>query len=244
MRQMDQHLKERLVGAAVLVVIGVLVIPVLLDGPPPDEPVPVGLELPAAGNDRKSHTIRLDVPAERPATPGSGSIVRPDQPASKANEGGAKPDDSGGGRMSGQASAPAAKAEEQKPQPVRTAPAEPETKVVEPEPKRAEPVEQPAADQPAAAREPTAEPERSRDTPASGAWVVQVGSFSSRENAVRLSSELRREGYSVFVSEVTAGGRTMHRVRVGPVADKDEAQTLAERLKASGHAGRVMANGD
>ena len=52
MRQMDQHLKERLVGAAVLVVIGVLVIPVLLDGPPPDEPVPVGLELPAAGNDR------------------------------------------------------------------------------------------------------------------------------------------------------------------------------------------------
>ena len=43
---------------------------------------------------------------------------------------------------------------------------------------------------------------------------------------------------------MTAGDKTMHRVRVGPVADKDEAQALARRLKTSGHAGRVMANGD
>ena len=75
-------------------------------------------------------------------------------------------------------------------------------------------------------------------------WVVQVGSFSSEENAVRLSGEIGRQGYPVFVSKVTAGDKTMHRVRVGPVADKDEAQALAQRLKTSGHAGRVMANGD
>jgi DedD protein len=232
MRQMDQHLKERLVGAAVLVVIGVLVIPVLLDGPPPDEPVRVGLELPAAGNDRKSHTIRLDVPAERPATPGSGSIVRPDQPAAGKNEGAPQPDVSASGHESEETSVPAAKSEEPEPTPAR------------PEPKRAEPPEQNAGDGSPPAQRPTAEPEQSGDPSSSGGWVVQLGSFSSEENAVRLSGEIRRQGYPVFVSKVTAGGKTMHRVRVGPVAEKDEAQTLAQRLKTSGHAGRVMANGD
>jgi DedD protein len=232
MRQMDQHLKERLVGAAVLVVIGVLVIPVLLDGPPPDEPVRVGLELPAAGNDRKSHTIRLDVPAERPATPGSGSIVRPDQPAAGKNEGAPQPAVSASGPESEETSVPAAKSEEPEPTPAR------------PEPKRAEPPEQNAGDGSPPAQRPTAEPEQSGDPSSSGGWVVQLGSFSSEENAVRLSGEIRRQGYPVFVSKVTAGGKTMHRVRVGPVAEKDEAQTLAQRLKTSGHAGRVMANGD
>lgn len=232
MRQMDQHLKERLVGAAVLVVIGVLVIPVLLDGPPPDEPVRVGLELPAAGNDRKSHTIRLDVPAERPATPGSGSIVRPDQPAGGENEGAPKPAVSASGAGSEEPSAPAAKSEEPEPKPAR------------PEPERAEPPEQNAGDGSPPAQRPAAEPEQSGNLPSSGGWVVQLGSFSSEENAVRLSGEIRRQGYPVFVSKVTADGKTMHRVRVGPVAEKDEAQALAQRLKTSGHAGRVMANGD
>jgi DedD protein len=232
MRQMDQHLKERLVGAAVLVVIGVLVIPVLLDGPPPDEPVRVGLELPAAGNDRKSHTIRLDVPAERPATPASGSIVRPDQPAAGKNEGAPKPAVSASGPESEEPAAPAAKTEEPKPKPAGT------------EPERAEPPEQKAEDESPAVQRPTAEPQQPSDPPSAGGWVVQVGSFSSEENAVRLSGEIGRQGYPVFVSKVTAGDKTMHRVRVGPVADKDEAQALARRLKTSGHAGRVMANGD
>ena len=232
MRQMDQHLKERLVGAAVLVVIGVLIIPVLLDGPPPGEPVRVGLELPAEGNDRKSHTIRLDVPAERPATPGSGSIVRPDRPTPKEKEGDAKPPVSASGPESEKPAVPEGKTQEPEPQPAR------------PEPKPAEPPAQTAGDGSSTAQGPTAEPERSSDPPSSEGWVVQVGSFSSEGNAVRLSGELRREGFPVFVSKVTAGGKTMHRVRVGPVAEKAEAQTLAERLKTGGHAGRVMANGE
>lgn len=85
MNQMDQHLKERLVGAAVLVALGMLVIPSLLDGPPPDQPVRVGLELPTPEDARSAHTIRLDVPPARPATPGSGSIVRPSEPEEEPN---------------------------------------------------------------------------------------------------------------------------------------------------------------
>ncbi len=75
MKQMDQQLKERLVGAAVLVVLGMLLIPTLLDGPPQTGPMRVGIELPTADEEgKKSHTIRLDVPSASPAT---GSIARP-----------------------------------------------------------------------------------------------------------------------------------------------------------------------
>jgi cell division septation protein DedD len=222
---MDQHLKERLVGAAVLVLIGVLVIPVLLDGPPPDEPVRVGLELPAAGDERKSHTIRLDVPAERPATPGSGSIVRPDQPSATQKQDAPEPPAPAIRPKSDATAVSTAKTE--KPASKPTEPPAPE------EGKRSTPAESPPA-----------EPGAFSDPARSGGWVVQIGSFSSEENASRLSDELRGSGYPVFVSRVTAGGKAMHRVRVGPVPEKGEAETLAERLKASGHAGRVMANGD
>jgi len=212
MRQMDQHLKERLVGAAVLVTLGVLVIPTFLDGPPSDEPVRVGLELPAADPNRKSHTIRLDVPPERPATPGSGSIVRAEPPAEA-------PDD--------KAPAPA----KVKPRTERA-----ETTVPTVEAPRA--TEAPASEKKNSP--PPPEPAPAPSTP--GGWAVQVGSFSSEENAARLSKQLRNGGYEVFVSTVVAGGKTMHRVRVGPVPAKDDAQILADRLKAGGHAGRVVAN--
>ncbi len=235
MRQLDQHLKERLVGAAVLVIVGVLVIPVLLDGPPPDEPVRVGLELPTAAGERKSHTIRLDIPAERPATPGSGSIERPPQPASdpdRAETSKAKSDPSPE-RPASSAGASGNKttAGSQSSESGTAAPEAGSRK----------------ADPPAASREAAAEPAPApaaappESDPAPGGWAVQLGSFSDQDNAERLSGQLRSEGYSVFVSRVATGGRTMHRVRVGPVADKDEAQALADRLDAGGHAGRVVA---
>lgn len=238
MRQMDQHLKERLVGAAVLVIVGVLVIPVLLDGPPPDEPVRVGLELPADSGARKSHTIRLDIPAERPATPGSGSIERPPQPALDPNRTAAtndKPD------PSQERSAPSAAESGSE----TTAGVQSSLESRGPAPEAGTRI----AKQPVAAKEPAARPapEPAGPTPvpesgsAAGDWAVQVGSFSDKDNAERLSGQLRSQGFSVFVSRVATGGKTMHRVRVGPVAGKEEAQALADRLDARGHAGRVVA---
>jgi DedD protein len=71
---MDQGLKERLVGAAVLVALGVILIPWVLDGP--DAPLETGtnsLQLPAAEEPMpmRTQTLRLDEtvapPAEEPA---------------------------------------------------------------------------------------------------------------------------------------------------------------------------------
>ena len=45
---MDRRVKERLVGASILVVLIVLIVPELLSGPPGPAPVPVGPRLPVS----------------------------------------------------------------------------------------------------------------------------------------------------------------------------------------------------
>jgi DedD protein len=213
MNTMDQQLKERLVGAGVLVFVGILVIPLLLDGPPPDQPVEVGLELPAADGDQRSHTIRLDVPARRPATPASGTITRVSEPP-EADKSQPRP--------------PPETKKEKSAKPARLAVAQPEEKTS---------VENTS---PRSSTRP-ADP-RSAKAPAPGGWVVQVGSFSNKANATRLADSLRSKGFDVFVSQTDGGSTLMHRVRVGPVGDKSAAQVLADSLAESGQAGRVIPN--
>src|SRR6185503_20723894 len=81
-RHMDQGLKERLVGAAVLVAIAVWLIPWVLDGPEnPVETGPASLQLPASQEQvpMRTQTLKLgeppaaaqptDTPTEKTETP-------------------------------------------------------------------------------------------------------------------------------------------------------------------------------
>jgi rare lipoprotein A len=64
---------------------------------------------------------------------------------------------------------------------------------------------------------------------------LQVGAFADPANAERAAAKVRatRLG-NVAVVAVQIGGRTLHRVRVGPLRDAAEADALAPRLKALG----------
>lgn len=75
---------------------------------------------------------------------------------------------------------------------------------------------------------------------ATGRWWVQLGSFSSESNAQRLARDLRGAGFTIEVSEVTAGGRDLHRVRAGPAADRVAASALRDRLAAAGQQGTLV----
>lgn len=227
---MDPQLKERLVGAAVLVVAGILFIPQLLDGPDERPAVTVGLELPAPDDDgRRTHTIRLDVPAERPATKSTGSIIRPtpdeDAPPSPAPEPGPPPPSAAAARPKADTAA--------RPEATTPTPA-PETV------KKAEPPSEPPAS-PSESKAPTP---ASPTAPAAGDWAVQVGSFSSEENAKRLQSRLKSAGFKNFQVRLVTDSGTMHRVRVGPVDDRPAAESLAARLGKAGYPGRVVPVGD
>jgi DedD protein len=75
----------------------------------------------------------------------------------------------------------------------------------------------------------------------SGAWWVQLGSFSTRANAERLAGQLRGAGFSMQVSAVSTSGKELFRVRAGPATSRDQALDLQTRLTGSGHKGSLVA---
>ena len=93
----------------------------------------------------------------------------------------------------------------------------------------------PATDKVAAA--PSTAPAEARAVPDAGQWYVQLGVFSSRQNAEGLAKKLKAGGFDTTVRKTGSG--TMSRVLVGPRADRDAAVVLADKLKAAGFTGQV-----
>lgn len=216
---MDRPLKERIVGAVVLVVVAVLVVPVFLDGPSSDtEVVTETVLLPGQeGQERKQQTIVLNrdrtepVPAPNASRDesrsGEGDEPEPDAPRDTATV--LPPADT----------SPAAQRQ--------AAPA-----VQEPEPAPSVPVAAPTGG--------NAEPAGPGDVSATGMWAVQLGSFSNPQNAERLAAELRSKGYAAFLSQLKSSSGPLHRVRIGPQKDRESAEAVQKQLAADGHKGQVL----
>jgi peptidoglycan lytic transglycosylase len=67
------------------------------------------------------------------------------------------------------------------------------------------------------------------------ALYVQAGAFSSEANASRLLTQLRQQGVDrSFVRQDQLGGRTLYRVRVGPIPSVGEFDRVVARLRALG----------
>ena len=64
------------------------------------------------------------------------------------------------------------------------------------------------------------------------AWVVQLGSFSTKVNADKLNLSLRKAGFPAFVEPLTKKGKTSYRVRVGPEILRADADALLKKIKA------------
>jgi DedD protein len=231
---MDQGLKERLIGAAVLVALGVWLIPWLLDGrkeqveletsssavrlPAPDTPLPV-----------RTQTLNVDAAKSEP-------------PASEPHQDAAEP-----------ASAPPAVTETvvaaAEPAPVLPAP----TQESAAPPKQAAPAKTVAdhsttahaATAPAApASKPAAKPAATAAaSPGASAhdWAVQLGSFGTEDNAKKLAQKVNVYGYKPEVSTVRASGRAMYRVRLGPYRSRAEADAAASAVSAHGFSAQVVA---
>lgn len=55
------------------------------------------------------------------------------------------------------------------------------------------------------------------------AWVVQVGVFGSKANAEGLKKSLQGAGYKAFIDEIQRNSKSLYRVLVGPVISNDKA---------------------
>jgi len=75
-----------------------------------------------------------------------------------------------------------------------------------------------------------------------GGFYVQTGAFSTMDNAERQRGLVRSYGISE-ISQASAGGREVYRVRLGPYTTPDAAGIVADRLKRSGYGdARVVAD--
>jgi DedD protein len=121
---MDIGVKERVIGAVVLVILGIIIIPWVLQGPSPDTAVTHSVALPAATTSSAPQEYRMDLNGNQAQSPVSGPAPAVSQPATpqSANPQPAVPQ---------QAAAPPAARPNVWNEPVGSAPAVTQPKVVE-----------------------------------------------------------------------------------------------------------------
>jgi len=64
------------------------------------------------------------------------------------------------------------------------------------------------------------------------AWAIQVGSFSDKSNAFKLRNKLRKSKFTAFVESVKTKKGQIYRVRVGPEIKRTEAEKVQKKLVA------------
>jgi len=67
------------------------------------------------------------------------------------------------------------------------------------------------------------------------AWAVQVGTFASKDNAQTLVTKLKKSGLTAYMREASGKGRPLVRVYLGPELDKNKAAALQAKLESGFH---------
>ena len=217
---MEERLKQRLVGAIVLVSLAVVFVPILFDAPrelnEEISPAPVaeiperprdGFESPAGNTVEAPETPRLDAEMERErnrqaSIPAASEAAGPDSVSTSSVT-------TVSISLPG-ASEPQAPASRSDPSPERSSPA-PATGPPDDASGRKQAVEAPAA--------------------TSGGWMVQLGSFRKPENALALRKRLQARGYPAFVESGPSAQGAVSRVFVGPIPGHEQAKDSAEKLR-------------
>lgn len=224
---MDRRVKERLIGATILVVIVILIVPELLSGPKRSAGQAAPLIPAAAGPTEPIRNVIVDLATSK-ATADQAAAASGAAPPSAA-----APSDEGV-RASQPKAAVLAAAQPAAPPVISTLKAQ--------QPAASVPDNEPAAPQPPAVSEKASAP---REAPAADtahhAWAVQLGSFANKSNAETLARRLRADKLPAFVSSSGAGASARYRVRVGPLADRGAAERTMSKLKKEGHAATLVA---
>ena len=226
--------RHRLIGASVLVLLGVLGFPLLFDTQPRPISVDIPIEIPA-------RNPAPALPAPKAAT---SSKTEPKPAPAPVETAALSTGESLGAReeiVEPTRSDPTATPEADKSPQAKTEPAKADPTPLEKPQTEAKP------SAPAAAPAKSAEADRARalpedkaTSPAAVRAVVQVGAFADAVRAREVRLKLERAGLKTYthVAETPDGKRI--RVRLGPFASKSEAEKAASRVKALGLPAAVL----
>ncbi|MES1925085.1 SPOR domain-containing protein [Salinisphaera sp. T31B1] len=239
---MNDVMKKRVVGAVVLVILGVL-LPLLLarclhgDG----------------GADSASMRV-YEVTPDGQARPADGSEAakvagqQTDKRRGQQSESAAGPVDGSTGAPRPQAVSPSADTTNDADDdasfdtpPVQGGRSDSrQTASATPAPDRAEPEPAASSANAASSTAPAQANTSLRKTGSDGSgWVIQVASFGDEANAKRLATQLNAD-YRAFYRAGNVNGKTWYRVRIGPFDSESQAQTVAARLRQQGRSTLVQ----
>ncbi len=200
---METTLKQRLIGAAVIIALAVIFVPMILDGSGRQESVALNMEVPPDPtfifNSDLPDPKKLDEipPIRRPEKSNSeiqvpeSSSIQPkikDKPSSETAE---------------------------KNKPVQT---ENETNVS-------------TATQAAKSRVVEAAVNHIKVNPALNAWAVQVAAFGEKDKALALQEKLLTSNLSAFTERSGSGNKVIYRVKVGPELKRENAEKLRDKIQ-------------
>ncbi len=206
--------RQRLIGAALLLVVGVVAFPLLFE----TKPRPLPLDTPI---------VSAKAPSGAPA-PGSAAPAPAPAPAAPAAASSA----------AGAASSPAEATAPMEPAPL----AEPAASAVRTDPVAAAPAKAPAAAPPTRTAPPAAQAaSAAASAPRAARFVVQVGAFSEPATAREVRLKVEKLGLKTYTQVVETEGGKRTRVRVGPFANREEAMQTLGRIQAANLPGVVLA---
>ena len=203
---MDSALKQRLLGAAVLIALAVIFVPMFFTGTQPKtESTTQNLNIPPAP-ERNFETRNLSV---EPPKPGSAPAPAPSAPSPA-------PAASSTGDKVATVDTGAPASFEAPDSATRPAPA------AKPAPAAANPTSAPAQ-----APVPPAAPATATD----GRFLVSLGIYADAGHASALVDKMKKLGYPAFAEATEYQGKPAQRVRVGPYADRASAENVRLKIK-------------
>ncbi len=213
---MRRRARHRLIGASVLVILGVVGFPLLFDTQPRPVSVDIAVDIP----DRATAKPLVDTSKQKPLSAAAGldakeEVVPDSKPEPKVEakpKAEIKPEVAVAAAAAVAAAVPKAETKPEPAKPDTNSAAKPEVKAdAKPE---AKPVNKPAD---------------SKDTGAR--FVVQAGTFSDEVKLRETRSKLEKAGITTYTQVIEGKEGRRVRVRVGPFTKRDEADKMANKIK-------------
>jgi DedD protein len=211
-----------LIGASVLVVLGVVGFPLLFDTQPRPVSVDIAVDIP----DRASAKPLVDTSKQKPLSAGAGldakEEVVPDVKPEAKTDSKTEPKAEAKVEVKPEVAVAAAAAVAAV---VPKAETKPETVKAEAKPA----VKPEAKAETKADAKPASKPSDSKDTGAR--FVVQAGTFSDDVKLRETRSKLEKAGITTYTQVIEGKDGRRVRVRVGPFSNRDEADKVARKIK-------------
>lgn len=211
----NSRFRQRLIGAAVLVLLAVIFLPMILSGE--DDPRNDTGKSGAQDAGVKTLVMRLDSRHRVTSVSLLGEQPPPAPTATVEDQG---------------VVLPASPVTQGAPEAVNA----PVTDVVSSPAVASEPATTAVAS-PAPATAPT--PETVTEEP-QRAWVIQSGSFTDEQNARQLLGDMQKKGFASILLKQEKDGETQFKIRLGPYDDESEARAMADQVRAAGFNSRVI----